>query len=204
MRKAFQILSELDQTVFSEICKLLTEDDSNSTIASNVVAAVLTSILKGLASPNAYLVANALSTYAGGLRGLALDFVRFHKCQFGRIGSLEAAPVTLVRVIHHCSDLLKKWAELKESTILNRIFHLFLDYYAPSSKSTTSTPGLDDTTKPVTVIPSDMESFQKLLSHTFDCICSNTHQTLEDVMDFDYLWASTLNDPNPRNDIALF
>mmetsp|Transcript_20677 Transcript_20677/g.43168 ORF Transcript_20677/g.43168 Transcript_20677/m.43168 type:complete len:1109 (+) Transcript_20677:196-3522(+) len=206
VRTALQIHSELDRNAFQEICnRLLISDDGNSpTIPTNVVAAVLAITVKGLASPpDAYLTSNTSlsgdnTTPIGGLRGLVMNYVRFQS-QFGNPGSSSTAPVaSLTHVAKHCSNLVTKWNEGKESTILGSMHRYFLEHAIPAG-SVEENPAENNPT----TTPSDMESFAKLLSNTLDCMCLTTTRCLEDLMDFDFLWASTFNDPG-ITDTPLF
>lgn len=170
--------------MFAEIHKQLQNKDSS--ILTDVVAAVFTSIVKGLA---AYYDQYISPNTSGGVRGLGLSYISYLS-QLNADGTDKTnSQPYFVKVIQCCTALLKG-LKPQLDTIIDRMYRYFLVYYYPSGKG-------DDNDAPDYSTPSakDVESFHKLLLQTLDNITTNTIESLEDLADFNYLWAATLQDP---------
>ena len=179
----FHIQSPNDKKVFQTVLGWLQEYESN-TIPTNVVAATLTLIVKGLAVHGAGL---ASGHFLGGNLRVLTDFVRYQSSLYGRdngifsSSSATTPPVTLVQLARHCSDIVNKWGESEG------LYCHFMEFYDFGSARETL---------PVATTPSseNVLSFQQMLLNTLSCIHLNTIESLEDLSDFEHLWSSTLND----------
>lgn len=195
---SFQLQNSIDRRAHAEILSGLDGEKGSVTIPTNVVAAVLVSILKGLACPSPYLVPNSSQLdneivelpRGGGLHGLALNFVQYQSIftlEESNASSASATPQlrwTLVQVAQYLIALLKKWGARKNPTsTLAIMYRFFLEYQTPSSEIANEYDSFSE----------NVESFNKLLSQTLDDICLNILQCLEDFSDFEYLWSSTLH-----------
>jgi hypothetical protein len=179
----FHIQSPKDKKVFETVLGWLQEYESN-TIPTNVVAATLTLIVKGLAVHGAGL---ASGHFLGGNLRVLTDFVRYQSSLYGRDNGIFTSsyattpPVTLVQLARHCSDIVNKWSESEG------MYCHFMEYYDFGSAR-----GIT----PFATTPSseNVLSFQQMLLNTLSCIHLNTIESLEDLSDFEHLWSSTLND----------
>lgn len=214
---ALRVDSESDRAAFREIYDRLavTQDGGGGgcggdggppSIPANVVAAVLTVAAGGLGSPDAYLGTPDAPPGApprGGLRGLALNYVRFRsRCGPPPIGgSSPPSGATLVEVARRCSDLVKAWEAADEPAVLGRLYRHFSERACPAAGPGGGGGGaraVGELSSPGAAVG----AFAGLLAKTLDRACLATAQCLEDRMDFEYLWASTLNDP--AEDAPLF
>jgi len=177
-------MQEIDKNLFAEIHKQLQNKDSS--ILTDVVAAVFTSIVKGLA---AYYDQYISPNTSGGVRGLGLSYISYLSQLIADGTDKTNSQLSFVKVIQCCTALLKG-LKPQLDTIIDRMYRYFLVYYYPSGKG-------DDKDAPDYSTPSarDVESFHKLLLQTLDNITTNTIESLQDLADFDYLWAATLQDP---------
>lgn len=179
----FHIQSLKDKKVFQTVLVWLQEYESN-TIPTNVAAATLTLIVKGLAVHSAGL---ASGHFLGGNLRVLTDFVRYQSSLYGRdngiitSSSATTPPVTLVQLARHCSDIVSKWSESEG------MYCHFMEYYDFGSARGTT---------PFATTPSseNVLSFQQMLLNTLSCIHLNTIESQEDLSDFEHLWSSTLND----------
>ena len=211
--KAFQFHSELDRSTYTELNIQFQLFDDVSPVPRDLAAAVLLSIIKGLAQPSAY---SKLSSFADdssetrsenvslsqpapfmeGLHGLANNFVQFQR-HHKSAGAAGSAPATLVQVAQHCSSLLND--QRQDSSLLIEMFRIFMKYHSIDERHATTNE------KPICPeTPGYLMPFQKLLSHAIGGICSNTQHCLQDLMDFEYLWSSSLLISNKNPVSPLF
>ena len=151
---------------------------------------MFTSIVKGLADHNPYLLSNKTSKLALGLRDLALNYIRYQSSQLSSFESSSSSEIPpLVKVVEYCSLLLEEWSESCTNTtssgkILDKIYMYFLEVNDNISSDDIDHLGA----------LSNVESFQTNLAETMVNICANTIECLEDLADFEYLWDAVLQD----------
>ncbi len=191
----FKINNNFDRGTLQEIHRHL--DELDETTPRDLCAVVLLLVTKCIAQPSVFSNPRTRENYSRsslsseGLHTVALDFLSFQRdCK--RTLPIGVTPPTFIGVAHHCHGLVKKQNLI--SQLLMLLYQYFLKYhYADERYSPNDGPDFKFSTETVLVtMGPNLLQFQDILASAFAGICSNTKHNLQDIMDFEYLWESSL------------
>ncbi|KAL7453985.1 hypothetical protein ACHAWC_007721 [Mediolabrus comicus] len=182
LMRIFNLLSEEDRKIFSELCAHASNEGVSSCDPKNpIVSAMLLSTIKSLAA-----TVETLTKIDVNDMGIENNFVEISAesiaLQYVEYQQLATLPTTtLLQIIdHQCSALVDSF---DEKTKLN-LFRYFLSCCSITTDISSSNE--NGASAPY------VAQFEKLLTHTLSTVSSNIRRNLEDLTDFDYLWdAST-------------
>jgi hypothetical protein len=182
LMRIFNLLSEEDRKIFSELCAHASNEGVSSCDPKNpIVSAMLLSTIKSLAATVETLT--KIDVNDTGIENnvveISAESIALQYVEYQQLATLPTT--TLLQIIdHQCSALVDSF---DEKTKLN-LFRYFLSCCSITTDISSSNE--NGASAPY------VAQFEKLLTHTLSTVSSNIRRNLEDLTDFDYLWdAST-------------